>query len=158
MRRWILMTILGLAAAGCGDVDGDAPDAQGPVYKECEAPSARIETMEQLEAFGAQGCEALTSLSTLKIYGPSITTLEPLRGLRRVQQLWIDDTSITTLEPLRDLADVVIDVSFDGNTKLSYCELTGWIAAVKSSDPNKNFGVTIDNPRQNDPCATVNYP
>ena len=156
MRRWIEMIILGLAAAaGCGDVDGDAPDAQEPTYKECEARTYTLTTMSQMEMVGSDGCEDIYNLTLM---GPEITSLEPLRALRRVGQMSIYGTNITTLEPLRDLADVTTDVYFEDNAKLSYCEVTGWIAVVKSRDPNKSFGVTIDNPRQNDPCATVNYP
>jgi hypothetical protein len=155
MRRVIFLIFVAAAAASCGDAGDDAPDMQEPTYTECLPASQVITTMAGLEALGASGCD---SAYVLTITGEGITSLEPLRGLRQVGQLEIRGTAVETLEPLRDLQDVTTDVTFDGNAKLSYCEITGWIATIKSRDPNGNFGATIDNPKQNSPCSSVNYP
>jgi hypothetical protein len=158
MRRWILTAMaMGLLVA-CGG-DEDKPGEMEPVYVECMAPAATITTMEALEAFGSRGCEKLVGFpAELEIRGEAITTLEPLRSLRVLQRLRIEDTNITTLEPLRDVQEVETDVQFDGNSKLSYCQITGWVTLVKTRDPNRDFGVTVDNPAQNDPCSAASYP
>jgi hypothetical protein len=159
MRRVIFLILVAAAAASCGDAGDDAPGTQEPVYKECMAPASTITTMAALESLGAQGCERLVGYpKELVIRGEAITSLEPLRSLRVIQRLVIESTSITSLEPLRDVQEVVTDVRFEENAKISYCEITGWVALVKSRDPNGNFGSTVDNPRQNSPCSTVNYP
>jgi hypothetical protein len=159
VRRVIFLILVGLAAASCGDAGDDAPDMQEPMYTECMAPSAAITTMSALESFGAQGCERLIGYpKELQISGEGITSLEPLRSLRVIQRLRIEGTKIKSLEPLRDVQDVVTDVYFDDNAALSYCEITGWIATIKARDPNGNFGATVDNPKQNSPCSSVNYP
>jgi hypothetical protein len=154
VRRMIFLILVGLAAS-CGDAGNDAPDMQEPTYTDCLPASQVITTMAGLEALGASGCD---SAYVLTITGEGITSLDPLRGLRQVTTLNIENTMITTLEPLRNLQDVQGEVRFSGNAKLSYCETTGWVATVKARDPNGNFGATVDNPRQSSPCSSVNYP
>lgn len=153
MRRVYFLVAMALVA-GCGDSE-DAPGEETPAHKECVPRSPLVTTMAAMEELGASGCSSAYGLT---INGPEITSLEPLRALRQVSQLRISGTQIRTLEPLRDLQDVEYDVTFDDNPRLTYCEVTGWIALVKTRNPERNFGFTVDNPKQNDPCATVNYP
>ena len=155
MRRVIFLILVAAAAASCGDAGDDAPGTQEPVYKECLPVSQIITTMAGLEALGASGCD---SIYVLTLSGPGITSLEPLRNLRQVTTLNVRGTQIRTLEPLRDLEDVGGEVKFEGNANLSYCEATGWIAYMKTRDPDRNFGSSVDNPNQNSPCSTVSYP
>lgn len=162
MRHVILM--MGLVAAGgwlagCGEDDGVTPEQDmAPDYKECEAPRTRFETMQELEAFGAQGCEALGPIGHLDIYGPEITSLEPLRSLRQIGSLTIRNTKVSTLEPLKDVQDIGLDVWFEGNAPLGNCEITAWIKLVKERDPTPGFTVTLDEGADPDQCQLWPYP
>lgn len=157
MRRMMILVILA-AAAGCGDeasTPGGESDMREPVtYKECDALD-ELDTMAKLEAFAKSGCE---STPFVYVFGPEITSLEPLRGLRKVDRLWIADTNVRTLEPLRDLADVTTDVTFNRNASLSNCEVTGWIADTKKRDPSGGFAVTLDEGLSPTQCPTWAYP
>lgn len=156
MRRWMMIGIM--AAAACGDAastpDGESDMREPVTYKECEA-LGELDTMEKLEAFAASGCE---STPFVYVFGPEITSLEPLRGLRKVDRLWIADTNVRTLEPLRDLAEVTGDVTFNRNASLSNCEVTGWIADTKKRDPSGGFAVTLDEGLSPTQCPTWAYP
>lgn len=157
MRRMMILVILA-AAAGCGDEastpDGERDMGEPATYKECDALD-ELDTMVKLEAFAASGCEATPFVY---VFGPEITSLEPLRGLRKVDRLWIADTNVRTLEPLRDLADVTGDVTFNRNASLSNCEVTGWIADTKKRDPSGGFAVTLDEGLSSTQCPTWAYP
>lgn len=125
-----------------------------PEYIECSNLGA-VESMERLGEIESLRCEDITSLN---IRGQAITTLEPLRGLRRVGRLSIDNTAITTLEPLRDLEGITVDASFSENAQLGYCEVTGWAADVRKRGATPGFGLDADNPKQSSPCASWPYP
>lgn len=139
-----VITVLGsLTLWGCGDDEVDAKAGREAAWVMCVQPGGPFTTDAELREFAAQECQTLGD-GAIAASGNRITTLEPLRELRRAGLISIDSTFAPTLEPLRGLEILTKEARIGTTTLISFCEVTGWAADIRRKDGRNTFKLLVD--------------
>lgn len=139
-----VITVLGsLALWGCGEDTEDEKAAREAAWVMCVQPGGPFTTDAELREFAAQECQTLGD-GVIAITGNRVTTLEPLRGLRKAGLISVDSTFAPTLEPLRGLEILTKEARIGTTTLISFCEVTGWAAELRRKDSRNTFKLVVD--------------
>ena len=144
LRMVQVITVLGsLALWGCGDDEVDAKAAREAAWVKCVQPGKPLSTDAELREFAAQKCQTLGD-GVIAVGSSGVTTLEPLRGLRRAGTIALTGAGAPTLEPLRELEILTKEAYIITTVYISFCEVTGWAAELRRKDSRNTFKLVVD--------------